>query len=56
MAREGWPLMLGIAEDGHYAASDASALLSVTQQMMYLENGDVARLTRESITLVDALG
>ncbi|MGP9535214.1 MULTISPECIES: glutamine--fructose-6-phosphate transaminase (isomerizing) [unclassified Halomonas] len=56
VAREGSPLMLGIAEDGHYAASDASALLSVTQQMMYLENGDVARLTRESITLVDALG
>ncbi|WP_030071936.1 glutamine--fructose-6-phosphate transaminase (isomerizing) [Halomonas alkaliantarctica] len=56
VAREGSPLMLGIAEDGHYAASDASALLSVTQQMMYLENGDVARLTRDSITLVDALG
>lgn len=56
VAREGSPLMLGIADNGHYAASDASALLSVTQQMMYLENGDVARLTRESITLVDALG
>lgn len=56
VAREGSPLMLGIADDGHYAASDASALLSVTQQMMYLENGDVARLTRDSITLVNALG
>ncbi|MGP9574065.1 glutamine--fructose-6-phosphate transaminase (isomerizing) [Halomonas sp. AOP42-D2-25] len=56
VARESSPLMLGVAEDGHYAASDASALLSVTQQMMYLENGDVARLTRDSITLVDALG
>ncbi|WAM47424.1 glutamine--fructose-6-phosphate transaminase (isomerizing) [Vreelandella venusta] len=56
VAREGSPLMLGIADDGHYAASDASALLSVTQKMMYLENGDVARLTRDSVTLVDALG
>ncbi|RUR27860.1 glutamine--fructose-6-phosphate transaminase (isomerizing) [Vreelandella andesensis] len=56
VAREGSPLMLGIADNGHYAASDASALLSVTQQMMYLENGDVARLTSDSITLVDALG
>lgn len=56
VAREGSPLMLGIAEDGHYAASDASALLSVTKQMMYLENGDVARLTRDSITLVDRIG
>ncbi|WKD27038.1 glutamine--fructose-6-phosphate transaminase (isomerizing) [Halomonas sp. KG2] len=56
VAREGSPLMLGIGDDGHYAASDASALLSVTQRMMYLENGDVARLTRDSVTLVDALG
>ncbi|MGP8291659.1 glutamine--fructose-6-phosphate transaminase (isomerizing) [Vreelandella zhanjiangensis] len=56
VAREGSPLMLGITEDGHYAASDASALLSVTKQMMYLENGDVARLTRDSITLVDRIG
>ncbi|SJN11485.1 Glucosamine--fructose-6-phosphate aminotransferase [isomerizing] [Halomonas citrativorans] len=56
VAREGSPLMLGIAEDGHYAASDASALLAVTKQMMYLENGDVARLTRDSITLVDRIG
>lgn len=56
VAREGSPLMLGIAEDGHYAASDASALLSVTKEMMYLENGDVARLTRDSITLVDRIG
>ncbi|UTA78627.1 glutamine--fructose-6-phosphate transaminase (isomerizing) [Halomonas sp. XH26] len=56
VAREGSPLMLGIADDGNYAASDASALLSVTQRMMYLENGDVARLTRDSVTLVDALG
>ncbi|HDZ46232.1 hypothetical protein LCGC14_0056180 [marine sediment metagenome] len=56
VAREGSPLMLGIADDGHYAASDASALLSVTRQMMYLENGDVAHLTRDAITIVDRLG
>lgn len=56
VAREGSPLMLGIADDGHYAASDASALLSVTRQMMYLENGDIARLTRDAITIVDRLG
>ncbi|RUR57980.1 glutamine--fructose-6-phosphate transaminase (isomerizing) [Vreelandella populi] len=56
VAREGSPLMLGLAEDGHYAASDVSALLSVTRQMMYLENGDVARLSRDSITLVDRIG
>lgn len=56
VAREGSPLMPGIADDGHYAASDASGLLSVTKRMMYLENGDVARLTRESIASFDRLG
>ena len=56
VARQGSPLMLGVAEDGHYAASDASALLSVTKRMMYLENGDVARLTRDAIYLKDVSG
>lgn len=56
VAREGSPLMLGIADDGHYAASDASALLSVTKHMMYLENGDVARLSREAVVVVDGIG
>ncbi|MFG6668736.1 glutamine--fructose-6-phosphate transaminase (isomerizing) [Halomonas sp. HNIBRBA4712] len=56
VAREGSPLMLGITDEGHYAASDASALVSVTQQMMHLENGDIARLTRDAVMLVDAQG
>ncbi|HDZ49578.1 hypothetical protein LCGC14_0056280 [marine sediment metagenome] len=56
VAREGSPLMLGIAEDGHYAASDASALISVTKRMMYLENGDTARLTRDAVTVMNKIG
>lgn len=56
VAREGSPLMLGVADDGYYAASDASALLSVTKRMMYLENGDVARLSREAVVVVDRIG
>ena len=56
VAREGSPLMLGVAEDGYYAASDASALLSVTKRMMYLENGDVARLSRDAVVVVDGVG
>ena len=56
VAREGSPLMLGVGEQGHYAASDASALLSVTRRMIYLENGDVGRLTREAIELIDGQG
>ncbi|HZX32843.1 MAG TPA: glutamine--fructose-6-phosphate transaminase (isomerizing) [Rhodocyclaceae bacterium] len=45
VAREGSPLLLGVGADGHYAASDASALLQVTRNMVYLENGDIAELT-----------
>ncbi|OIQ90087.1 glutamine--fructose-6-phosphate aminotransferase [mine drainage metagenome] len=46
VARNGAPLLLGIAADGCYAASDASALLQVTRTMIYLEDGDVAEITR----------
>ena len=55
VAREGSPLLLGLADDGNYAASDASALLQVTRRIVYLENGDCAELTRNSyrITRVD---
>ena len=50
VAREGSPLLLGIAEDGTYAASDASALLQVTRNMVYLDNGDCAEITRTGQT------
>ena len=55
VAREGSPLLLGLANDGNYAASDASALLQVTRRIVYLENGDCAELMRGSyrITRVD---
>ncbi|OLO03646.1 glutamine--fructose-6-phosphate transaminase (isomerizing) [Salinicola socius] len=56
IAREGSPLMLGIADEGYYAASDASALLSVTKRMVYLENGDVAQLTPDGVTIADLSG
>ncbi len=56
VAREGSPLLLGQGEGGNYAASDASALLQVTRNMIYLENGDIAELTPESIRIVQAGG
>jgi len=52
VARYGAPLLLGLGEDGNYAASDASALLQATRRMIYLEDGDVAELKRESIRIV----
>ncbi|MBV2234893.1 MAG: glutamine--fructose-6-phosphate transaminase (isomerizing) [Sterolibacterium sp.] len=56
LARQGAPLLLGVAEDGLYAASDASALLQVTRQMIYLEDGDLAELTLAGLRLIDATG
>jgi glutamine---fructose-6-phosphate transaminase (isomerizing) len=50
------PLLLGIGDDGHYAASDAAALLQVTRRMVYLEQGDVAELTCEGYRISNASG
>ena len=54
VARQGAPLLLGVGEDGNYAASDASALLQVTRRMIYLEEGDVAELGRNTLRIVGA--
>ncbi len=51
VAREGSPLLLGVSGNGNYAASDASALLQVTRNMVYLENGDIAELTAEGVRI-----
>ncbi|MDD5250392.1 MAG: glutamine--fructose-6-phosphate transaminase (isomerizing) [Rhodocyclaceae bacterium] len=56
VAREGAPLLLGLGEHGHYAASDASALLQVTRRMVYLENGDIAELTPQAWRVVRSDG
>jgi len=56
VAREGSPLMLGVSENGFFAASDASAMVAETRRMIYLENGDIARLSREGVRIVGADG
>ena len=52
VARNGAPLLLGLAADGCYAASDASALLQVTRTMIYLEDGDIAEISRGAHRIV----
>ena len=56
VARQGAPLLLGLGTDGNYAASDASALLQVTRRMVYLEEGDVAELSRDGYRIVGVGG
>ena len=56
VARMGAPLLLGIGDGENFAASDTSALLQVTRQMIYLEEGDCAEVTLKSVRIVDAGG
>jgi len=55
-ARMGCPLLIGLGEGENFIASDVSALLSATRRVIYLEDGDAALLTRDSITLLDLSG
>ncbi|MEY4593398.1 MAG: hypothetical protein RIR18_2293, partial [Pseudomonadota bacterium] len=55
VAREGSPLLLGVSQTGNYAASDASALLQVTRNIVYLENGDLADLRPDSVRIIRQL-
>ena len=50
-ARKGSPLVIGVGIGEHFIASDVSALLPVTQNFIFLEDGDVARLTRNTIEI-----
>ena len=55
-ARMGCPLLIGLGEGENFLASDVSAVLAATRRVMYLEDGDVVELTRESVRIVDAAG
>ncbi|MDR1854849.1 MAG: glutamine--fructose-6-phosphate transaminase (isomerizing) [Azoarcus sp.] len=52
VARRGSPLLVGVGEDGMYAASDTAALLQVTRKVIYLEDGDLAELRRDGYRIV----
>ncbi len=52
VARRGSPLLLGVGEEGMYAASDTAALLQVTRNIVYLEDGDLAELRLDSYRIV----
>ncbi|WP_269531733.1 glutamine--fructose-6-phosphate transaminase (isomerizing) [Chitinimonas sp. BJYL2] len=55
-ARMGCPLLIGLGEGEHFIASDVSAVLSATRRVMFLEEGDVAALRCDSLTVLDAQG
>ncbi|AGH39240.1 Glucosamine--fructose-6-phosphate aminotransferase, isomerizing [Bibersteinia trehalosi USDA-ARS-USMARC-188] len=56
VARSGSPLVIGHGIGENFIASDPLALLSVTSRFTYLEEGDVAEITRESVAIFDHNG
>ena len=55
-ARQGSPLILGIGKSENFLASDAMALAGVTDQIVYLQEGDVVDVQMETCTVVDRDG
>ncbi len=55
-ARRGSPLIVGIGIGEHFIASDVSALLPVTQRFIFLQEGDIAVMTREELNIFDSAG
>ena len=55
-ARSGSPLVIGIGENSNYIASDQMALLSVTKEFIFLEEGDIAEIKIDKITIYDLDG
>lgn len=52
--RKGSPLVIGVGIGEYFVASDVAALLPVTQRFIFLEEGDIAAIKIDSLTIYDA--
>ena len=56
VARQGPPLVIGLGDDEYFLASDPAALLAYTKNVIFLENGDLCRLTAAGPEIWDEAG
>ncbi|MEE8426734.1 MAG: glutamine--fructose-6-phosphate transaminase (isomerizing) [Woeseiaceae bacterium] len=56
LARAGCPVVIGLGVKENFVASDVAALLPVTRKFMFLDEGDIALVERESVCIWDANG
>ncbi|MFO7460089.1 MAG: glutamine--fructose-6-phosphate transaminase (isomerizing) [Desulfatiglandales bacterium] len=54
VARRGSPLIIGIGEDGHFAASDVSAMVRYTNKVVHLNDNELASLTAQGFSISTA--
>ena len=53
VARNGCPLIIGVSKDQNFIASDISALISVTNNVVFLEDGDIALIASDDYQIFD---
>ena len=56
VARMGSPIVLGVGIDGNFASSDPSALLAHTKDVVYLDDGEIAVVTKDGYSVVTMRG
>ncbi|MDQ1333543.1 MAG: hypothetical protein QG552_493 [Thermodesulfobacteriota bacterium] len=54
VARRGSPLIIGVSDDGHFVASDVSAMVRYTNKVVHLEENELATVTADGFSISTA--
>ena len=54
--RSGSPLVIGVSKKGNFIASDQMALIDITKDFIFLQEGDIADITLDSVTIYNKVG